>query len=78
MPFMIWASMDYPQETLKANSYKDLVNAANLAQSMNLSANICHDAGRTQVDPNTGTVCAIGPASYHELKDFIDGFQKYD
>ena len=72
MPYMIWASLDYPQETLKATSYNDLVKAQNLAQSKNMTANICHDAGRTQVDPMTGTVCAIGPASYGELKDFLE------
>ena len=47
LPFTMWASMDFEQETLKARSYQDLVNASKFATSKNMCSNICHDAGRT-------------------------------
>ena len=75
--FAQWSSNDYPQETLKATSYFDLLQAHEIARTWGFSANICHDAGRTQVSPMTGTVCAIGPASYIQLKDFFEKFEEY-
>ena len=60
-----------------AKNYIDLHSAYELAKTWGLNANICHDAGRTQVSPMTGTVCAIGPASYTQLKDFLAKFEEY-
>ena len=75
--FAQWSSNDYPQESLMAKSYMDLLSAHEMARTWGLTVNICHDAGRTQVSPMTGTVCAIGPASYVQLKDFLRQFEEY-
>ena len=45
--FAQWSSMDFPQETLKATSYLDLLQAHETARTWGFCANICHDAGRT-------------------------------
>ena len=76
--FAQWSEHGYPQETLKATSYGDLLQAHEVARTWGFSANLCHDAGRTQVSPMTGTVCAIGPASYLQLKYFLDKFDEYN
>ena len=42
-----WASMDFKQETYKANSYEDLTEAYKKAQTKGMRAYLIHDAGRT-------------------------------
>ena len=71
--FAQWSSTGFPQVTYEATSYQDLVDAVEWARGAptKIITNICHDAGRTQVNPMTGTVAAIGPCSAEEILPFI-------
>ena len=61
-----WASLDYPKVTLEAKSIKDVYRAEEMANSKGIYNCCVHDAGRTQVAPDTPTVCAFGPCSWKE------------
>ncbi|CDW76359.1 peptidyl-trna hydrolase [Stylonychia lemnae] len=68
--FAIWASLEYPQETYEVKSMQELYGKLQESQVLGIQAYIVHDAGRTQVEPNTPTVCAIGPCeAVSNIKD---------
>jgi peptidyl-tRNA hydrolase len=58
----VWESSGQKKITLKVSSEDELVKLAKLAETHQLCSYTVHDAGHTQVAPNTRTVLAIGPA----------------
>jgi len=57
-----WERTGQAKIALKATSEKQLMELETLAKSLNLCARSVHDQGRTQVEPGTRTVLAVGPA----------------
>lgn len=52
---------------LKINSEQEIDSFYKQAQEINLPSYLVYDAGHTQLDPNTKTVLAIGPAKIEEV-----------
>ncbi|KAF8213293.1 peptidyl-tRNA hydrolase PTH2-domain-containing protein [Mycena galopus ATCC 62051] len=57
-----WERTGQAKIALKATSEKQLLELEAQAKRLNLCARSIQDAGRTQVDPGSRTVLAIGPA----------------
>ncbi|KAJ7786082.1 PTH2-domain-containing protein [Mycena metata] len=57
-----WERTGQAKIALKATSEKQLLELETQAKILNLCARSVQDAGRTQVEPGTRTVLAIGPA----------------
>lgn len=53
---------------LGVDNYEELMKYNQLATERGIVTAIIHDAGRTEVDPGTATVCALGP----DLVNIID------
>lgn len=49
------------------NSEEELLAIRDKAKTQNLPYYLVRDAGRTQVDPGTITVCAVGPGKISEV-----------
>ena len=54
------------------NSEKDLLELKNKADNLKIPNYLVRDAGRTEVEPGTITVCAVGPGRASEI-DKITG-----
>ena len=70
-----WVSLGYPKVTFAAGSIKDLYSAEENARKNKIHSCCVHDAGRTQVEPNTPTVCAFGPCEWSKVKEYINKSQ---
>jgi PTH2 family peptidyl-tRNA hydrolase len=57
---------------LKVDSLEQMTTLGNTARTQGLAVNSIQDAGRTQVDPGTVTVLAIGP-DYNSKIDQVTG-----
>ncbi|KAJ6519603.1 PTH2-domain-containing protein [Mycena sanguinolenta] len=57
-----WERTGQAKIALKVTSEKQLLELEAMAKKLNLCARSVQDAGRTQVEPGTRTVLAIGPA----------------
>ncbi|KAF7339655.1 Peptidyl-trna hydrolase 2 [Mycena sanguinolenta] len=57
-----WERTGQAKIALKGTSEKQLLELEAMAKKLNLCARSVKDAGRTQVEPGTRTVLAIGPA----------------
>ena len=66
-----WVSLGFPKVTFSGKSLKDLYSAEEMARKKGIYTCCVHDAGRTQVEPNTPTVCAFGPCEWSIVKDFV-------
>lgn len=62
-----WESNGCPKIAVKCESKAEIIELRNKAQAKDFNTCMIRDAGRTQVEPNTITVLAIGPASSHDL-----------
>ncbi|ODV89981.1 hypothetical protein CANCADRAFT_1711 [Tortispora caseinolytica NRRL Y-17796] len=71
----LWEVAGQPKIALKTDSEESLELLYAKALSLNITARIIHDAGRTQVAPNTATVIGIGPAP-KSLIDQVTGSLK--
>ena len=56
-----WESNGQPKIALKCNSEDELLIMQAVAESLNLTAEIIHDAGRTQIKAGSATVLGVGP-----------------
>ena len=63
----IWKSQGCPKIVLKGEDKNRLKSIFELAKFAGLPVVKIHDAGRTQIDPGSLTVVAIGPASQLEI-----------
>ncbi|KAI3658019.1 hypothetical protein MP638_000576 [Amoeboaphelidium occidentale] len=71
----IWGSAGQAKITLKCNSEEELLSLHRDATKNGLVARYIQDAGRTQIDPGTITVLAIGP-DYVEMINSVTGHLK--
>eukprot|EP00088_Acartia_fossae_P046800 TRINITY_DN5064_c0_g2_i1.p1 TRINITY_DN5064_c0_g2~~TRINITY_DN5064_c0_g2_i1.p1 ORF type:complete len:124 (-),score=13.41 TRINITY_DN5064_c0_g2_i1:432-773(-) len=58
----VWECNGQPKITLKCDSEDELMTMLAQARSLNLVSAVIADAGRTQIEPGSKTVLAIGPA----------------
>lgn len=72
---MQWEYCGQPKVVLRADSELEMSQIKAKADSMNVVACTIRDAGRTQIAPNSLTVCAIGPADETTI-DTITGSLK--
>jgi len=70
-----WALSGQKKVVLQCPDEKALLELKDEAKKNRILTNIIHDAGHTQVAPNTATVLAIGPAK-EQLLDEITGHLK--
>lgn len=57
----LWEEYGSAKIALKVESEEDLVRIYRKAREANLNTCMIQDAGRTQIEANSKTVCAIGP-----------------
>ncbi|KAG4067881.1 hypothetical protein HA402_010567 [Bradysia odoriphaga] len=62
-----WQSNGCPKIAVKCESKAEIIDLRNKAQAKDFNTCMIRDAGRTQVEPNTITVLAIGPAQSDAL-----------
>jgi peptidyl-tRNA hydrolase, PTH2 family len=60
--FAQWLQDGQPKVVLRAGSAEQLDQIARQAQAARLPVEVIHDAGRTQLAPDTPTCCSVGPA----------------
>lgn len=70
-----WALSGQKKVVVECLDEKTLLDLRAEAKNNRILTNIVHDAGFTQVAPNTATVLAVGPAK-EELVDRITGHLK--
>lgn len=70
-----WDLQGQPKVTLRVDSESDLVALVRRARASNLVGELIRDAGRTQLEPGTRTVGAIGPAKREQV-DAVTGHLK--
>jgi len=62
-----WEEGGSAKIVLRVSNLKELMDLHNEAHQKGLVAHTIQDAGRTQVDPGTVTVCAIGPDAVSKI-----------
>lgn len=70
-----WTNSGSAKVALKVESEQELKQIRQQAISRNLNVCLIRDAGRTQIEPNTVTVLAVGPAQVKEI-DQVTGHLK--
>lgn len=70
-----WETIGQMKVVVKCESQKDLLDVYDKALKLGLAAEYIQDAGRTQVDPGTITVCAVGPGR-SDIVDQVTGHLK--
>lgn len=77
MPQVIhrWNCSGSAKIAVKVESEQELNEIHKKAKAMGLNCCVIRDAGRTQLEPNTKTVLAVGPGLVHEI-DRVTGHLK--
>lgn len=57
-----WESLGQAKVTLQCDGEEDMKLLQGIAHSLNVTARIIHDAGRTQIAAGSATVLGVGPA----------------
>lgn len=70
-----WALSGHKKIVVECQNEQALLELRDSAKQKRLLTNIVHDAGHTQVAPNTATVMAVGPGK-EELINEITGHLK--
>jgi len=70
-----WFDNAQTKIVLSINSYQELCEVKNEAVKRGLPCYVIHDAGKTEVDPNTVTCLAVGIAPTGRLDKFTKGFK---
>lgn len=70
-----WERIGQMKVVVRCESQKDLMDVYEKACKMGLPTEYIEDAGRTQIEPGTITVCAVGP-SRADLVDQVTGHLK--
>ena len=70
-----WERSGQQKVVLKVNDEDELLTVMAVARSLELVASIIQDAGRTQIEPGSKTVVAVGPGPEH-LIDQVTGHLK--
>lgn len=72
-----WDSQGQAIIVLKVTTLSTLHEVREQATTMGLNCNIIQDAGRTQVDPGTATVCALGPDANSRIDQLTSSLSLY-
>lgn len=70
-----WENSGCAKVAVRVDSKEELFEIRKAAQAKQLNYCLIRDAGRTQVEPNSATVLAIGPAK-NDILDSITGHLK--
>lgn len=70
-----WEDSGCAKIAVKVDSESEMMNVLRAARASNLNTCLIRDAGRTQIEPNSKTVLAIGPAPGQEI-DQVTGHLK--
>ncbi|XP_055631701.1 probable peptidyl-tRNA hydrolase 2 [Toxorhynchites rutilus septentrionalis] len=70
-----WQHTGQAKIAVKVDSEQQMMEVYKTAKANNLNCCLIRDAGRTQIEPNSKTVLAIGPAP-NEVIDLITGHLK--
>ncbi|XP_053946376.1 probable peptidyl-tRNA hydrolase 2 isoform X1 [Anastrepha ludens] len=70
-----WESAGCAKIALRVESEREMMAIKHAAEANNLTTCLIRDAGRTQIEPNSKTVLAIGPASVEDI-DKVTGHLK--
>ncbi|XP_059612111.1 probable peptidyl-tRNA hydrolase 2 [Phlebotomus argentipes] len=62
-----WENSGCAKIAVKVETEEEMMHLRRKADSMRLTTCLIRDAGRTQIEPNSKTVLAIGPAPCHEV-----------
>ena len=72
-----WERTGQPKVVVKTDSEEQLVMALGKARSLGLVATIIQDAGRTQIEPGSKTVVAIGPGPENIINEVTGDLKLY-
>lgn len=77
MPSVVraWENTGCAKIALKVESEAEMMAIKRAAEARNLNTCLIRDAGRTQIEPNSKTVLAIGPAAVEAI-DQVTGHLK--
>lgn len=70
--FTAWLDDGQPKVVLRVATAEELDDVVATARRQGLPVQTIADAGRTQLDPDTVTCCAVGPAEVGEI-DLVTG-----
>lgn len=70
-----WNSSGSAKIAVKVESEQELNEIYRKAKALGLNSCVIRDAGRTQIEPNTKTVLAVGPGLVHDI-DQVTGHLK--
>ena len=70
-----WEEIGQMKVVVRCDSQKELMDIYHQAIKLGVPSEYIQDAGRTQVEPGSITVCAVGPAKLH-IMDQITGHLK--
>lgn len=70
-----WENTGCAKIALRVESEAEMVSIKRAAEAQGLTTFLVRDAGRTQIEPNTKTVLAIGPATGQDI-DKVTGHLK--
>lgn len=73
----LWEDFGQPKIVLKINGESDILELQKKAQEAGLVAETIRDAGRTQIAPNSLTVCAIGPGRSDTISEVTGHLKLY-
>lgn len=70
-----WENSGCPKIAVKVDSEDEMMTLMKAARERSLNTCLIRDAGRTQIEPNSKTVLAIGPAPANQI-DQVTGHLK--
>lgn len=73
--FQKYLRMATPKITVRVDGEGALHRVAEEAKKAGIPFYLVHDAGRSEVEPGTATVCAFGPAYREDLPSFLKRLQ---
>ncbi|EGR28391.1 peptidyl-tRNA hydrolase, putative [Ichthyophthirius multifiliis] len=71
-----WEESGCPKIVYKVNSKEQLLELEKKATQQGLNSYVVCDAGKTQVEPGSITVCAIGPGKSELIDKIVGGLQE--
>jgi PTH2 family peptidyl-tRNA hydrolase len=64
-----------PKVTVKVKNEAALIRVEEEARALGIPCQLIRDAGRSELPPNTATVCAFGPARREEIGGYLKRLQ---
>ncbi|EGR29275.1 hypothetical protein IMG5_159690 [Ichthyophthirius multifiliis] len=72
-----WKQKGSQKAAFKVNSKEQMLSIQQKASSQGISTYIVCDAGKTQIEPGSITVCAIGPLKSENVDKIVEGLQHF-